>query len=291
LPGERRESLSSRHCPHSGREAAPGACHTPLLPPLACGAREAIEAAAGSRSNPGTDGRRNRGRLARTDPCSRLRSGRPRCGPAGAARTPFYRGQDDRQAGVSRRRRARCAATSHVDDAGAVPGRLLGGHPVRYVSRCRGRQDCSYDSPPGGSTCRCRDLEQRCPLLSAATAAHRGCAGRQQAFVQLVDCWSGKRLNRRSSHCTYPPRRKAPGLVSPTQLLSGGAEEGTSSHWYDFGPMQRVSVLVMTATCISAGVGRSSRSLAGSAVLLASRLPRPGPPRQGRAATRSLREP
>ena len=62
--------MASRSCnPHdktSGRalsevrpgKAGRGACHTLLGPPLACKARGAIEAAAGLRSNPGTDGRR-----------------------------------------------------------------------------------------------------------------------------------------------------------------------------------------------------------------------------------------
>jgi hypothetical protein len=58
----RSQDLSFLRHRHSGREAARGACHTPLGPPLACATREAAEAAAGSRSNPRMDCRRSRGR-------------------------------------------------------------------------------------------------------------------------------------------------------------------------------------------------------------------------------------
>ena len=132
----------------SAGEAARRACDTQRGPPPACAALEATESAAGPRSNPGTDDRRNRGRLARTGPCSRLRNGRPRCGSAGAARTPSCRGRADRQAGACCRRWGLGAATGRGDHAGAVRRRRPGGKPVRYRSRCQGRQDCSLKSPP-----------------------------------------------------------------------------------------------------------------------------------------------
>jgi len=57
-----------------------------------------------------------------------------------------------------------CAATGQRDHADAVGGRRPDGQPVRYRSWCQGCQDCSLDSPPGGSSCRHLGLEQRCPL-------------------------------------------------------------------------------------------------------------------------------
>ena len=61
--------------------------------PLAGAAREAIEAATRSRSNPGPDDRRSPGRRSHTRRCSRLRNGRARCGPAGGAGPPRCRGR------------------------------------------------------------------------------------------------------------------------------------------------------------------------------------------------------
>jgi hypothetical protein len=137
-----------------------------------------------------------------------------------------------------------------------VRGRRPGGVPARYLSRCQGRQDCSLNSPPGGSTGRCRGLEQRHPLLSAATAARGGYAVRQPVS-ELPCLWrtAGLVNARAAAHHTAPdpPRRKAPGR-SATQLLSVTPEEGASSQWYDPGPMQGVGWLVMTATCMTAGM-------------------------------------
>ena len=56
------QDLSLRLCPRSGREIVRCARDTRLWPPLASVARGAVEAAAGCRCNPGTDGRRSRGR-------------------------------------------------------------------------------------------------------------------------------------------------------------------------------------------------------------------------------------
>jgi len=109
------------------------------------------------------------------------------------------------------RRRARCAATGHVDGADAARGRRPGGQPVRYLSQCQGRQDCSYNSPPGGSTCRCRGPEQRCLLLSAATAAHGGYAA-CEPFSELPSNWwtaAGLVNARAAAHDTAPIVRGA----------------------------------------------------------------------------------
>jgi len=142
----RRSMTASRR---AGQATAPGACRMPLGPLLACAAREAAEAAAGSRSNLRMDYRRSRDRSTRTRRCSRLQRGRPRCGPAGGARMPSCRGRADRQAGTSYRLQAPCAATDHGDCAGAARGRRPDRHQVRYRSRCHGYQDCSLNSPPG----------------------------------------------------------------------------------------------------------------------------------------------
>ena len=78
-----------------------GACNTRPGPPLACVAREATEAAAEPRSNPGLDHRRSRGRQAHTRRCRRPGSGRPRCRPTGTAGPPRCRDRADRRAGPS----------------------------------------------------------------------------------------------------------------------------------------------------------------------------------------------
>jgi len=69
-------------------------------------------------------------------------------------------GRAARRAGARRRGRARHAPTSHGDDEG-VERKPPDGQPVRYRSRCQGRQYCSLNSPPGGSSSRHRGLEQR----------------------------------------------------------------------------------------------------------------------------------
>ena len=140
------------------------ACDTRPGRPSGRVARGAIAAAAGPRCNPGTDDRRNWGRSARTRRYSRRQRGRPRCGPAGAGRMPSCHDQADRQAELSCPSPAPCAATGHGNRAGAVRGRQPDRHPAGYRSRCQGSGDCSLSSPPGGSSCRHRGLEQRCPL-------------------------------------------------------------------------------------------------------------------------------
>jgi hypothetical protein len=144
----------------SARESL-GACETGPGLPRACTAREATEAAARSRSNPGPDDRRSWGRPAHTCRCSRPRRGRPRCGPAGSAGPPRCRGRADRRVGVSRRPQARRAATGHGDRGDAVRRRRPGGQLVRYPSQGQRRQDCSLNSPPGRRSCHYRGLEQR----------------------------------------------------------------------------------------------------------------------------------
>jgi len=49
----------------------------------------------------------------------------------------------------------------HGDHEGVERKRPPDGQPVPYRSRCQGRQYCSLNSPPGGSSSRHRGLEQR----------------------------------------------------------------------------------------------------------------------------------
>ena len=109
-----------------------GACNTRPGPPVACVAREATEAAARPRSNPGPDHRRSRGRRAHTRRCRRPGSGRPRHSPTGTAGPPRCRDPADRRTGPRRRRRTRDAATGQRDPAGAVRRRQPDGQSIRY---------------------------------------------------------------------------------------------------------------------------------------------------------------
>ena len=58
--------------------------------------------------------------------------------------------------GLTGNRRCHDAVRLYAQPRVAAPG--------RYHRRCRGSGDCSLSSPPGGSSCRHRGLEQRCPL-------------------------------------------------------------------------------------------------------------------------------
>ena len=136
---------------------SPGACETQPGPPQACTAREATEASARVPSNLGSADHRSWGRLAHTCRCSRLRHGRPRCGPAGSAGPPRCRDRADRRAEMSRPPQPRCAATGHGDLGGVVRRQW----PVRYPSERQRCQDCSLNSPPGSRSCHYRGLEQR----------------------------------------------------------------------------------------------------------------------------------
>ena len=135
--------------------------------------------------------------------------------------------------------------------------------PVRYVSLCQGRQYCSYNSPPGGSTCRCRGLEQRCPLLSAATAAHGGYTGCQPVSELPCIWWTAGLVNARAAaHDTAPILRCAerPGQSTLRSYCRSRRRKGTSSQWYDFGrlgpgrlvrPTHRASCRSSPRTCRS----------------------------------------
>ena len=117
------QRLSYRARPCLAREPARDACHTLPGPPSACAAREAAEAAARSRSNPGTDDHRSRGRSTRTVPCSRPPSGHPRRAPAGAAGSPSCHGRAGRAEAASPHPRQQGAATGHAHCAGHVTRR------------------------------------------------------------------------------------------------------------------------------------------------------------------------
>ena len=139
-------------------------------------------------------------------------------------------------------------------------GRLPGGQPVRSVSRCQGRQDCSYNSPPGGSTCRCRGLEQRCPLLSAATAADGGYAGCQPVSELPCNWWTAGLVNARAAaHDNAPILRcaKRPGQSALRSYCRSRRRRGASSQWYDF---SRLGLGHLVRPAHPPGYGRASRS-------------------------------
>jgi hypothetical protein len=84
------------------------------------------------------------------------------------------------------------------------------GQPVRYRSRCHGRQYCSLNSPPGGSSSRHRGLEQRYCLPPDANMPSL----RSQCPVRSRSCPATQSVTRR-----LPPRSStsdgSPCLASP----------------------------------------------------------------------------
>lgn len=105
---------------------------------------------------------------------------------------------------------APCAATGHGNRAGAVRGRQPDRHPAGYRSRCQGSGDCSLSSPPGGSSCRHRGLEQRCPLsprypqaLRSECPAELNATGGDPGPCPLHARWGGPARDSRHSRDQY----------------------------------------------------------------------------------------
>ena len=118
--------------------ALPGPGTRPELPVIRCQARHQrarpanqLKPRRSTGRDPGTDDHRSQGRSTRTVRCSRLPSGRPRCGPADAAGSRSCRGRAGQPGAASRHPRRQGAATGHGQRAGRVTRRW---HPGEH--RC-----------------------------------------------------------------------------------------------------------------------------------------------------------